>query len=361
LPFPLGTVKLVEVRASQQHYEVLIGSGLLARIGQLVRRHVNGDRCAVVTDASVAPLFGETVCASLRKANFRPELIAIAPGEGSKSIEQAGALCEKLSAAGLDRSSFLVSLGGGVVGDLAGFVASIFLRGIDYVSAPTTLLAQVDGCIGGKTGVNSSAGKNSIGTFHHPLLVVADTDTLRTLPDRIWHEGFAEAIKHGIIRDAGLFDALDLVDRDRPEAFVERNIAIKAALVTADEREHDDLRALLNFGHTIGHAIEHAAGYGNMLHGEAISLGMVAAAQVSARRAGLSLAEVGRIRAALEAHRLPVTLPSDFPRERIIAALARDKKFEGGRVRFVVAHQIGRASISSEVTMEDIRAAVAAL
>ena len=354
-------MKSVEVRAGQLRYEVLIGSGLLGETGQLVRRDVDGDRCAVVTDANVAPLFGETVCASLRTANFRPELIAIEPGEGSKSIAQAGALCEKLSAAGLDRSSFLVSLGGGVVGDLAGFVASIYLRGIPYVSIPTTLLAQVDSCIGGKTGVNSNAGKNLIGAFHHPALVVADTDTLQTLPERIWHEGFAEAIKHGIIRDAGLFDALATVDRDHPEAFVERNIAIKAALVTADEREHNDLRSLLNFGHTIGHAIEHAAGYGNMLHGEAISLGMVAAAQVSVRRAGLSLGEVTRIRAALQAHHLPVALPSDFPREKIIAALPRDKKFENGRIRFVVAHEIGRASISSEVTMEDLRAAVAAL
>ena len=354
-------MKSIEVRASQQRYEVLIGSGLLAKIGQFVRRHVDGDRCAVVTDANVAPLFAGTVGTSLRQANFRPELITIAPGERSKSIAQAGALCEKLSAADLDRSSFLVSLGGGVIGDLAGFVASIFLRGIAYISVPTTLLAQVDSCVGGKTGVNSAAGKNLIGSFYHPALVVADIDTLQTLPDRIWHEGFAEAIKHGIIRDAGLFDALDAVDRDHPEAFIERNIAIKAALVTADEREQNDTRSLLNFGHTIGHAIEHAAGYGNMLHGEAVSLGMVAAAEVSLRRAGLSLGEVARIRAALQAHHLPVTLPSDFPREKILAALPRDKKFENSRVRFVVAHQIGRASISSEVTMEDLRAAVATL
>ena len=354
-------MKSVEVRASDQRYEVLIGSGLLAEIGQLVRRPVCGDRCAVVTDANVAPLFGETVCASLREANFRPELIMIAPGERSKSIAQAGALCERLSAAGLDRSSFLVSLGGGVVGDLAGFVASIFLRGIAYISVPTTLLAQVDSCIGGKTGVNSDAGKNLIGCFHHPSLVVADTDTLQTLPDRIWHEGFAEAIKHGIIRDAELFDSLPRVDRTGPEAFIERNMRIKAEIVAADEREQNDTRSLLNFGHTIGHAIEHAAGYGNMLHGEAVSLGMIAAAQVSVRRVGFSLGEVARIRAALQAHHLPVTLPSDFPREKILAALPRDKKFENNRVRFVVAHQIGRASISSEVTMEDLRAAVAAL
>ena len=301
------------------------------------------------------------VCESLRQASFRPELIAIAAGEGSKSIAQAGALCEQLSAAGLDRSSFLVSLGGGVVGDLAGFVASIFLRGIPYVSVPTTLLAQVDSSIGGKTGVNSGAGKNLIGSFHHPALVVADADTLRSLPDRIWHEGFAEAIKHGIIRDAELFDSLPEVDRNNPEAFIERNVRIKAAIVEADESEQNDTRSLLNFGHTIGHAIEYAAGYGNMLHGEAISLGMVAAAHVSVRRAGLSLGEAGRISAALQAHQLPIALSADFPREKIFAALPRDKKFENGRIRFVVAHEIGRASVSEDVTMDDLRAAVAAL
>ncbi len=276
-------------------------------------------------------------------------------------MAQATALCEQMSAAGLDRTSFLVSLGGGVVGDLAGFVAAIYFRGIPYVSIPTTLLAQVDSCIGGKTGVNSSAGKNLIGAFHHPALVLADTDTLQTLPERIWNEGFAEAIKHGIIRDAALFDALSQVDRRDPADFVARNIAIKAEIVAADEREETGARSLLNFGHTVGHAIEYAAGYGRMLHGEAISLGMVAAAQVSARRAGLSLGEVERIMAALQARQLPVALPPDFPREKIFAALPRDKKFENGRIRFVVAHEIGRATVSSEVTMEDIKAGISAL
>jgi 3-dehydroquinate synthase len=354
-------VKSVEVRAGQQRYEVLIGSGLLADIGALVRRHFRSDRCAVVTDANVAPLFGETLCESLRKADLRPELIAIAPGEGSKSIAQAGALCDQLSAAGLDRTSFLVSLGGGVIGDLAGFVASIYLRGIPYVSVPTTLLAQVDSCLGGKTGVNSSAGKNLIGSFHHPSLVVADTETLRTLPDRIWNEGFAEAIKHGIIRDRELFESIPGVDRQGPAAFVERNLAIKAAIVAADEREQNGTRALLNFGHTIGHAIEHAAGYDNLLHGEAISLGIVAAARVSIQRAGLSLGECEQIIATLRARHLPTTLSPDFPREKIFAALPRDKKFENGRIRFVVADEIGRARLSTEVTMDDLRAAVDAL
>ncbi len=340
---------------------MLIGAGLLSEIGSLVRRQLSAKRCAVVADATVAPLFAETVSESLRAAGFRPATIEVPAGETSKSLAQVETLCAQLSAAGLDRTSFLISLGGGVVGDLAGFAASVYLRGIPYVSVPTTLLAQVDSCIGGKTGVNSSAGKNLLGSFHPPSLVVADIETLRTLPDRIWNEGFAEAIKHGIIRDAGLLASLPEIDRSNCADFIARNLQIKAEIVAADEREQNNLRSLLNFGHTIGHAIEHAAGYGQMLHGEAVSLGMMAAAHVSVRRAGLSLGAVDQIRIALQSRQLPLTLPPGFPREKIFAALPRDKKFEGGRIRFVVAHEIGRASVSDEVTMEDLEAASAQL
>ncbi len=355
-------MKTVEVRAADHRYKVWIGADLLRETGQLVRQHFRGKRCAIISDTNVAALFAPAVFESLRDAGFLPELITIAPGEESKSIGQASALCEQLSAARLDRSSFLVSLGGGVVGDLAGFVASIFLRGIPYLSLPTTLLAQIDSCIGGKTGVNSGAGKNLIGTVHHPALVLADTATLRSLPERIWNEGFAEAIKHGIIRDLDLFDSIAAVEQeDDPAAFIERNLAIKAAIVVEDEREENGTRALLNFGHTIGHAIEHALGYGKILHGEAVSLGMVAAAHVSVRCAGLSLGECARIVAALQSRQLPTALPADFPREKIFAVLPQDKKFENGRIRFVVTPEIGRAQISEEVTMEDLRAAIAQL
>ncbi len=354
-------MRSLEIRAGRQRYEVLIGSGLLPGIGLIVRQLFRGPRCAVVTDENVAPLYGEVVCASLREANFQPQLIIVPPGESSKSLGQAGALCEELSAAGLDRSSFLVSLGGGVVGDLAGFVAAIYLRGIPYLSLPTTLLAQVDSCIGGKTGVNSSAGKNLLGAFHHPALVVADLDTLQTLPERIRQEGFAEVIKHGVIHDAELFALVEQSEPPDLALLVERNLALKGAIVGADEREQTDVRALLNFGHTVGHAIEHAAGANRMLHGEALSLGLIAAARISVQRAGLSLGDAGRIRAALAAHELPTALPADFPREKISTALARDKKFVNGKIRFVVAHEIGRASVSEEVTAEDVRAAIAAL
>jgi 3-dehydroquinate synthase len=364
-------VKSLEVHAGQHRYTVLIGRGLLGEIGSFVRQCFAGSRSAVISDANVAPIFGENICAALRQAGFAVDLLTVAEGEEAKSATQAGQLCERMSAAGLDRTSLVVSLGGGMVSDLAGFVAAIFLRGIPYVSIPTTLLAQVDSCIGGKTGVNSSAGKNLIGAFHHPTLVVADTETLSTLPERIWNEGFAETIKHGIIRDPDLFEMVARGSSLQPgdytswklalPSLIERNLALKAEIVRADERDQDDTRALLNFGHTIGHAIEYAAGYGNILHGEAISLGIVAAAHVSASRAGLSSGETKRITAALQAHGLPIGLPTDFPREKIFEALPRDKKFEGGRIRFVVAHEIGRASVSTEITMEDLRAAVAAL
>ncbi len=349
------------VRGGAEPYEALIGEGLLGRVGPLVRQKLPGTHGAVISDANVAPLYAAEVIESLRGAGCVVELLTIPAGESSKSFTQAGALCARLSALGLDRGSFLVSLGGGVVGDLTGFVAAIFLRGIPYVSLPTTLLAQVDSCIGGKTGVNSGAGKNLIGTFHHPALVLADTATLGTLPERIWDEGFAEAIKHGVIRDAALFDSIPAVTRANAADFVERNIALKASIVAADERERSGVRALLNFGHTIGHALEHAAGYGELLHGEAISLGMVAAARISTRRAGLSLGNCTRIVDALAARQLPVKLPADFPREKIFESLPRDKKFEHGRIRFVVAHAIGEASVSDEVTPEDLQAAIAEL
>jgi 3-dehydroquinate synthase len=350
-------VKIVAVEAGVHRYQALIGRSLLRQTGSIVRPLFQGKKCALIADAAVAPLFGEEVIRSLHEAGFEPELLVVAGGETAKSMAQAASLCEEMSGAGLDRSSFVVSLGGGVIGDLAGFVAAIFLRGIPWFSVPTTLLAQIDSCIGGKTGVNSAAGKNSIGAFHHPSLVLADTDTLQTLPERIWNEGFAEAIKHAIIRDPALLDLSDEVDRSDPSEFIARNLSIKEKIVAADERERSGTRLLLNFGHTVGHAIEYASDY-RMLHGEAISLGIVAAAHISIRRAGLSLGEVERITSALRARQLPIALPEGFPREKIFQGLERDKKFQDGRIRFVVAHEIGRASVSNEVTPEDLRAAV---
>ena len=264
-------------------------------------------------------------------------------------------------AAHLDRHSFVVGLGGGVVSDISGFVAAIFERGIPHVQIPTTLLAMVDSSIGGKTGVNTAAGKNLIGAIHHPVLVIDDVEVLKTLPPREFNQGFAEIIKHAIITDAEMFEALkDKVGQDLTPV-IRRNIEIKAAIVARDELDKTGERALLNFGHTIGHAIERAGDYHEFLHGEAISLGMVAAGTISCRKAGLPTNERDAIAVLLKKFQLPTRLPPNFAREKIFAALPFDKKFERGKVRFVLIPKIGSAHLSSDVTMDDIREAVKAL
>ena len=356
------------IQAGDQSYEALVGSQLLEKAGVLLTPKLGGRDCALVSDDNVAARFAQTLGQSLTSAGFKPTLITIPPGEKSKSLGQAEAICNRMSEAGLDRSSFLVALGGGMVGDLAGFVASIYHRGIPYVQVPTTLLAQVDSSVGGKTAVNTAAGKNMIGAWHHPALVIADVDTLSTLPPREWKQGFAEIIKHAIIRDAAMFEKVAQTPsfRNKEDAswklalpsLICRNIEIKAKIVAADEDETKGERALLNFGHTVGHAIERAGDYTNFLHGEAISLGIVAACEVSMRKAGLAETERERILSALRAFDLPTRLPADFPRKRILEAIRFDKKFERQEVRFVVTPAIGSARVATDVTMADIAAAV---
>ena len=348
----------IVIQAGSQKYEALVDAPLLGKIGALLRPKFRGPACAVVSDDNVAALFAQTVVRSLTDAGFKPTLIKVPAGEASKSLGQAEKICDQMIAAGLDRSSFVVALGGGVVGDLAGFVAAIYHRGIPHVQVPTTLLAQVDSSIGGKTGVNTVAGKNLIGAFHQPALVISDVDTLATLPPREWKQGFAEMIKHAIIRDAVLFKTLQHFDRKELAALVRRNVEIKAAIVTADDRETTGERALLNFGHTVGHAIERAGEYRDFLHGEAVSLGMVAACEISRRKAGLSETERQEIMRTLEAFDLPTRLPANFPREKIIEAIQFDKKFEREEVRFVVTPAIGSARVAADVTMEDIARAL---
>jgi 3-dehydroquinate synthase len=351
----------ITIQAGSDKYEALVGSGLLEKIGALLARKLRGRDCAIVSDDNVAPLFAQPVVGSLTSAGFSPTLITVPAGETSKSLGQAEAICQRMSEAGLDRSSFLIALGGGMVGDLGGFAAAIYHRGIACVQMPTTLLAQADSCIGGKTAVNTAAGKNLIGAWHHPALVLADVDTLDTLPPREWKQGFAEIIKHAIIRDAEMFETLQHFDRKNLAALVRRNIEIKARIVAADDREVSGERALLNFGHTVGHAIEKAGEYRAFLHGEAVSLGIAVACEISVRKAGLSETERDRILATLRAFDLPMRLPADFPRERILEAIRFDKKFQLGEVRFVVTPAIGSAHLSADVTMEDIAAAIASL
>jgi 3-dehydroquinate synthase len=349
----------VDVRLGPQSYPVHIGNGLLASIGEHAREVGLAGRCALITDRNVGKLYAQRALASLEE--FRPELITVPAGEESKSLAQAEAVCDQMIASGLDRSSFVVALGGGVIGDLAGFVAAIYFRGIPYLQVPTTIVGQVDSAVGGKTGVNAAAGKNLIGAFHQPAAVIADVETLATLPEREFHEGFAEVIKHAIIRDASMFDALENFDRAGLEPLITRNVEIKAAIVSADEHETKGERALLNFGHTIGHAIEKAAGYGQMFHGEAVALGIAAAAGLSVQFAGLSGEENQRILARLAQFHLPTRLPAGIESESVMAALRTDKKFAAGRVRFVLTSRIGSAFISESITLDQIENAVAKL
>jgi len=351
---------VVEVSLGRRSYQVHIGSNLIASAGDFCResRLPPGARCAVITDANVEKLHAAPLLAGLKGVGYQPELIVVPAGEKSKSLAQAEAVCDRMISAGLDRGSFVVALGGGVVGDLAGFVAAIYYRGIPFIQVPTTIVAQVDSSVGGKTGVNSAGGKNLIGAFHQPRAVIADVNTLLTLPAREFNEGIAEAIKHAIIRDKNLFEALGKPDRNNLAPLIARNVEIKAAIVSADEHETRGERALLNFGHTIGHGIENAAGYGRYLHGEAISLGIVAACGLSMHKADFSKADYDRVLDRLRQYDLPTQLPPDISTESIMTALRTDKKFTGGMVRFVLCREIGSAFLSQEVTLDEIRAAI---
>ena len=352
----------VHVDLAERAYDVLVEPGLLGKAGETLRTAgISGLRAAVISDETVAEFHSATLLASLEAAGFNPTLHTMPAGEASKSMTHAELLCREMIRAGHDRKSMIVALGGGVVGDLAGFVASIFYRGIPFVQVPTTIVAQVDSSVGGKTGVNVGEGKNLLGAFHQPRLVLIDPETLRTLPDREFHEGFAEAIKHAAIRDAAMLGelaALDPTGREVPAELIARNIAIKARVVEADEHETRDVRALLNFGHTIGHGIEASVPYGEMLHGEAISLGIRAALFLSERHAGLAAADSARVISLLEKFHLPLVLSETITTDQVMEKLARDKKFSSGAIRFVVLEALGSAKVTESVTLADLRAAV---
>lgn len=362
---PLESV--LKIRGAHVTYPTLIGLGLLGQLGEYTRKYLSLETCAIISDSNVEPLFARRVKRSLMSAGFKPTLITIPAGEKSKTLKQVGAICEQMIAAGLDRQSFVIGLGGGVIGDISGFVSAIYHRGIPHVQIPTTLLAMVDSSIGGKTGVNTVDGKNLIGAVHQPSLVIDDLEVLKTLPRRELNQGFAEVIKHAIIADAKMFRQLQSWDARpmrRPLALqqlVRRNIEIKSKIVARDEYDRTGKRAVLNFGHTVGHAIERAGNYRKFLHGEALSLGIVAACTISMKRAGLPLRQRDAVTGLLQRFDLPTQLPPNFPREKIFNALKFDKKFESGKIRFVVTPKVGAARVANNVTLSDIREAVAAL
>ena len=354
----------VRVQLAERSYDVIVAPGCLAEAPQALAAAGLRGRAAVISDATVAAFHSGLLLDALAAAGHAPTLHTVPAGEASKSLAQTEALCQSLAAAGHDRRSFVVALGGGVVGDLAGFVAAVFYRGIPFAQIPTTIVAQVDSSVGGKTGVNLAVGKNLVGSFHQPRLVLADPHTLRTLPDREFREGFAEVVKHAAIRDGAMLAelaALDPASRDLPPDLLARNIAIKARIVEADEHETTGVRALLNFGHTVGHGIEAAVPYGDLLHGEAIALGLRAALRLSELHVGLDPAVTRRIVALLRHFGLPVVLPELGRHRSVMEKLARDKKFAGGAVRFVLLRSPGDAFVSSDVTRADIEAAVSFL
>lgn len=350
----------MESRGGSYYCPVLVSSNLLDSAGEYIRKHVRGEGSVIISDSNVSRLFANRVKKSLASAGFDPTLITISAGEKSKMLEQAGAICDRMIAAGLDRQSFVVGLGGGMISDISGFVAAIYHRGIPHVQIPTTLLAMVDSSIGGKTGVDTHAGKNLVGAFHQPSLVIDDLDVLKTLPRRQFNQGFAEIIKHAIIADQKMFRTLQswkAGDAAALQRLIKGNIQIKSKIVAKDERDRTGQRALLNFGHTVGHAIERAGNYRKFLHGEAVSLGIVAACAISMKRAGLGPDQRAAIIDLLARFGLPTRLPRNFPRKKILDAVKFDKKFEGGKLGFVVTSCIGAAYVSDNVTLEDIREA----
>ncbi len=383
----------IEISGSGFRYPAFVGRGLIARAGEIARNVTDRSRCTIIADQNSARFFGDRVFENFNSEKFPSQLITVPAGEKSKSLTQVEKICDEMIKAGFDRSSFVVGLGGGVIGDISGFVAAIFQRGIPHIQIPTTLLAMVDSSIGGKTGVNLEAGKNLVGVIHHPALIICDVDALETLPPQELRQGYAEIIKHAIIRDAEMFhdlsssraksrdpkevtfklsprdpstplrSAQDDKKRARDDEMVElirRNIAIKARIVAVDDRETSGERALLNFGHTVGHGIERATDF-KISHGDCVSIGMVAACAISMKRAALSANQRDEIVALLKKFSLPTQLPAEVDREKIINAIAHDKKFFAGKIRFVVTPKIGEAHVSSDVTMDDIRAAIGEL
>lgn len=343
----------ITVSVPGREYPILIGEHLLDTLGEQVREVGIRGAVALVQDAGVAAICGERARRSLEAAGCRVASITVPSGESSKSLQQLGRLYDALTAASLDRGSALIALGGGVVGDLAGFAAATYLRGIALVQVPTTLLAQVDASIGGKTAIDLPAGKNLVGAFHQPCLVLIDPDTLATLPAADYRAGLAEVLKYGIIADAGFFRYLEMNREailahypDRVEHVVARSCEIKAEVVSRDERE-SGLRAILNYGHTIAHAVEAAAGYGEYLHGEAVAIGMVAAGRLSRRLGGLPREQEKRIERLISLYGLPSCLRAALSPEALVHAMRLDKKFRNGEFRFILAREIGRVEIAA--------------
>ncbi len=351
--------RILSVGLGERSYPILIQPGSLPLIGADIATRKIGKRYGIISDDHVAELYGETVLQSLADAGVDAELITFPRGEASKNLQTIATLASELARHGFDRGDALIALGGGVSGDMAGFLASIYMRGIPFIQIPTTLLSQVDSSVGGKTGVDIPEGKNLVGTFYQPKVVYIDPDVLKTLPEEEILGGLAEVIKYGVIWDAEFFDFLGRQREDilalKEEALIPliaRCCEIKAQVVEEDERE-GGLRRILNFGHTIGHAVEAASDF-SLIHGLAIGIGMRAAADLAVLGGHLSKEEATRIHRLLEEYGLPVTIPPALDQAVIKQFLKADKKTIGGKVFFVLPESVGKVLITDQVSSEDV-------
>lgn len=352
-------MQTLTVELGDRSYPIYIGAGLLKQ-RELLTRHIPGRSAMVVTNTTVAPLYLGGIEHTL--ANLRHDHVILPDGEQHKTLETLDTIFSALLEGRYDRNTTLIALGGGVIGDITGFAAASYQRGVHFIQIPTTLLAQVDSSVGGKTGVNHRLGKNMIGAFYQPRCVIIDTDTLNTLPDRELSAGLAEVIKYGLIGDREFLDWLEAnLDRllaRQPDALayaIHRSCQNKAVVVAADEREGGQ-RALLNLGHTFGHAIETGMGYGAWLHGEAVGCGMVMAAELSARLGWLSKGEVSRTKRLIERAHLPVTPPAELTAERFLDLMAVDKKVLDGTLRLVLLKGLGQAVVTADYDPQALRA-----
>jgi 3-dehydroquinate synthase len=362
----------LRVELGTRSYDILVGSGLLGEAGALIAPVVRQKRAIIVTDENVAKLHLARLQTGLDASGIAHRAIVLPPGEATKDFAHFSKLCDDALALGIERGTPLIALGGGVIGDLTGFAAATLLRGLDYVQVPTTLLSQVDSSVGGKTAIDSRHGKNLIGAFHQPVLVLADIDTLSTLPRRELLAGYAEVVKYGLIRDRGFYEWLETAgpklvagDIDARRQAVLKSCAAKAAVVAIDERETGE-RQLLNFGHTFGHALEAEAGFGDaLLHGEAVALGMRLAFDLSAKLGLCPKDSVARVRRHYAAVGLPVSLGQiangrRFAPPALLQHMGKDKKVRDGRITLILAHDIGDAFISRDVERTTIEAFLAA-
>jgi len=354
-------MQTLTVELGERSYPIYIGQGLIG-VAERVHPHITGRQVMIVSNDTVAPLYLDKVLAAF--GAMETSTVILPDGEQYKTLETTNRIFDALLEQRLDRQCTLVALGGGVVGDITGFAAACYQRGVDFIQIPTTLLAQVDSSVGGKTGVNHPLGKNMIGAFHQPRCVIADTDTLETLPERELRAGLAEVIKYGLIRDVAFYswleDNIDALLARQPEALshaIERSCANKAEIVAADEREQGT-RALLNLGHTFGHAIETGLGYGSWLHGEAIAAGMVMAASMSQQLGWLTEDDVGRIEALLQRAQLPIRAPAELTTQRFLEIMSLDKKVQQHRIRLVLLRAIGEALITADFEAEMLEATI---